>query len=367
MCTKITVKDKANNVVSMRTMEAAIDLEYEVAIIPRNYELPMSYNEEISGLGTYKSKYAVIGVRDFLGLYGSKTAIHEGMNEKGLAVGGNAFRKVCKYPLKDPKQFEQGNFDGEQLINYILGNFADISEVREFMAENEGNIFLDPRLEFNSSHFHISDATGKSILIEPVEGKFKILDNPMNVVTNAPHFESHVANLSNYMHLSPYDATNSMNFQNEKLGDYTDMSSGTGANGLPGNSYSMSRFVRAAFFQRTAVLDDNVENTIRTMWSIANHFDIPFGSNREHVNPVHKRTAGAEYWIWSDFDNNEVVDQSVLTMVQDQTNGILQYKDWKNNSIRQVNLHDYDLDAEEVVSISVYKDGSDKVQEITLK
>lgn len=367
MCTKIVVKDQANNVVSMRTMEAAIDLEYEIAIIPRNYELPMSYNEGIKNLGTYQTKYAIIGARDFLGLYGSKTSFHEGMNEKGLSIAGNAFRKVCKYPLKNPEKFTENDFDGEQLINYMLANYATLNEVRKFFEEFKHRIFMDPRLEYNTVHFMITDRSGESIVIEPVNGEFKIIKNPMNVMTNAPRIETHFANLSNFMHLSPYEAPNYLALQNETLGDYTNMSSGTGANGLPGNSYSMSRFVRAAFFQRTIVLDDNIKNTMRAVWSIANHFDIPFGSSRESVNPVHKKTASSEYWLWSNYENNEVVDQSVFTMVQDQTNGIIQYKDWKNNSIREVNMFDYNLDGDRILSIPVYNDQAKAVQKIILK
>ncbi|WOO87768.1 linear amide C-N hydrolase [Mollicutes bacterium LVI A0039] len=366
MCTKILAKDKANNIISMRTMEAAIDLEYEIAIIPRNYECNFTNNENIIDLGTYKTKYAVMGARDFLGLYGSKSSFHEAMNEAGLSIGANAFRNVCRFPIKDPADFKEGDFDGEEILNYIISNFKTVDEVRNFIDEYQGRIFMDTRLQYNTTHIAVSDATGATIVIEPIDGIFEIVDNPMNVITNAPTQQAHFANLSNYMHLSPYEATNSLNFQNETGGDYTNMSSGTGANGLPGNNYSMSRFIRGCFFQRTIVLDDNQENSMRAMWSVANNFDIPLGSSREKVNPVHKTTAGSKYWLWSDMDNDEVVDLSVFTMVQDQTNGIIQYKDWKNNSIREVNMHDYDLAGSKIISVQVYADGSEAVQKVEL-
>ncbi len=367
MCTKIMVKDKSGNVVSMRTMEAAINLEYGMKIIPRNFKKPMTQNPNITDLGTYNTKYAVLGAIDFHGLYGSKTSFHELINEKGMSVSGNAFRGVCKYPLKDPSEFVYGDFDGEELINYIGSMFSTLDEVKNFIENDfKDRIFMDTRLEFNTVHLFVSDKEGNSVVIESTNKEFKVIDNPLNVMTNSPDLHSQMLNLTNYMYLSPYQAPNKNEFLYTGGIDFENISSGTGANGLPGNSYSISRFVRAAFYQRTAVLDDNINNTMRTMWGIANNFDIPFGSNREKVNPVHAKTAGENVWLWSDKENAEVVDQSVFTMVQDHTNGIVQYKDWQNNSIREINMHDYDLDADHMFEISVYEDGSIPVQKIKL-
>ncbi len=368
MCTKIVVKDKANNVVSIRTMEAAINLEYGMKLIPRNFTRNMSQNPKIKNLGTYKTKYATLGAIDFHGLYGSKTAFHEAINEVGLSVSGNAFRGVCKYPLKDPKDFVEGDFDGEEILNYIAAMFSTLDEVRNFIENDyKDKIFMDTRLEFNTAHIFVSDIKGESIVIESTNGRFEVIDNPLNVMTNSPDLHTQMLNLTNYMYLSPYQAPNNNGFLYSGGIDFENISSGTGANGLPGNSYSMSRFVRAAFYQKTVALDDKVENTIRTMWGVANTFDIPYGSNREKVNPVHAKTAGEGTWLWSDREKAEVADQSVFTMVQDHTNGIVQYKDWQNNSIREINMHDYDLDSDKILEISVYQDNSTPVQKIKLQ
>ena len=366
MCTKIVLKDKANNIISIRTMEATINLEYAIQLIPRKYKLPLTYNKKITNLGSYSSKYAHIGIVDFKGLYGSKSAFHEGLNEKGLSISGNAFRKVCQYPLKEPEKFQHGDFDGEILINYLLSQYSNLEDVITFFNINENKIFLDPKLEFNTCHFMISDSTGESIVVEPLDGKFKITKNPENVMTNAPQIEYHFMNLSNYYQLSPYEQENKLDFKNEKISDYTHMSSGTGANGLPGGSYSMNRFVRAAFFRRTVMLDDNISNSLRAAWTIANNFDIPFGSNRENLNPIHQKTAPDKYWIWGDNPKREVCDQAVITLVQDNLRGVIQYKDWKNQSIREINMHDYNLDSSEIVSVKVFEDQTKSVQKVFL-
>lgn len=366
MCTKIMVKDKGGNVVSMRTMEAAVNMEFSMMFVPRNYEMKYTENKEIIDLGTYKTKYAVLGAVETNGYIGSTTAFHEAINEEGLSVGVNAFKKYCKYPLKNASEFVKGDFDGEQLMNYIISQFKTVQEVREFFESMEGKIFFEKKLEFNSSHIFISDKNGDAIIMEPIEGKLLVKNNPVKVLTNSPSFEMHLVNLTNYMNLNAFETKDLSNFHDEEY-DLIDISSGNGSAGLPGNSYSMSRFVRAAFYQKNMYLDDDVNHTMRAMWSTANNFDIPFGSSCETINETWKKTTPDEFWIWANKEENTVIDQAVFTMVQDQTNGVVQYKDWTNNSIREVSIHDYDLDGEKAYILSVYKDSVPQATKVKLK
>jgi len=38
-------------------------------------------------------------------------------------------------------------------------------------------------------HFVVYDKTGASIVIEPLDGKLKVYDNPLGVITNSPTFD----------------------------------------------------------------------------------------------------------------------------------------------------------------------------------
>src|SRR6185369_7266662 len=55
------------------------------------------------------------------------------------------------------------------------------------------------------AHFFLQDKSGKSLVVEPVDGTLKVHDAPLGVMTNAPTYDWHMTNLSNYVNLSVKD------------------------------------------------------------------------------------------------------------------------------------------------------------------
>ena len=51
-------------------------------------------------------------------------------------------------------------------------------------------------------HWRVGDSSGKQIVIEIEEGVPHIYDNTVGVITNAPGFQWHLTNLSNYVNLT---------------------------------------------------------------------------------------------------------------------------------------------------------------------
>jgi choloylglycine hydrolase len=131
-----------------------------------------------------------------------------------------------------------------------------------------------PEGEVAGVHFFIQDKTGKSIVIEPVEGTLKVYDAPLGVMTNAPTYDWHMTNLNNYVNLSVKDS------DPEKLGSVTLTAPGSGAglHGLPGDFTPPSRFVRAAIFSQAATPNPNAQDAVLSAFHILNQFDIPKGS-----------------------------------------------------------------------------------------
>ncbi len=123
-------------------------------------------------------------------------------------------------------------------------------------------------------HFFVQDKSGKSIAIEPIDGKVKVTDAPIGVMTNAPTYDWHMTNLDNYINLNAKD------IQNEKLGPVTlsAIGSGTGMLGLPGDFTPPSRFVRASMFSQAATSNAKAEDAVFSAFHILNQFDIPKGS-----------------------------------------------------------------------------------------
>ena len=53
-------------------------------------------------------------------------------------------------------------------------------------------------------HYHVSDATGRTVEITFVEGRIVLHDNPVGVLTNSPDLNWHYENLKNYANVTPY-------------------------------------------------------------------------------------------------------------------------------------------------------------------
>jgi choloylglycine hydrolase len=104
--------------------------------------------------------------------------------------------------------------------------------------------------------------------------------------------------------------------------------------GLPGDFTPPSRFVRAAVFSTTAIPSDNAEKGIEQVFHILNNFDIPVGVARaEEEGVIH-------------------TDYTMLTMARDPKNMRYYYKSYDDQTIRMVDLKQFDLDAKTIKMLS---------------
>ena len=123
-------------------------------------------------------------------------------------------------------------------------------------------------------HWRVADRSGKQIVIEVVDGEFKVYDNPLGVITNSPDFPWQMTNLNNYINL--FAGTTAAH----PFGDIWLHSFGAGSAhlGLPGDATPASRFVRAAFYQTTAPTPANAQKGVLAAFYLLNNFDIPLGT-----------------------------------------------------------------------------------------
>jgi choloylglycine hydrolase len=124
------------------------------------------------------------------------------------------------------------------------------------------------------AHFFIQDRSGKSIVVEPIDGTLKVHDAPLGVMTNAPTYDWHMTNLVVYINLSVKDVDTA------KVGDVTLSAFGSGAGllGLPGDFTPPSRFVRAVAFSQSAAPKATADDAVLSAFHILNQFDIPEGA-----------------------------------------------------------------------------------------
>jgi len=268
-CTSIVLNGTDNGRVYGRTMEFGIPLKSAIMITPRGYALQGVGIDSASGTGkNWVSKYSVIGA-NVLGL----PVYVDGMNEAGLAGGLLNAPNTAQY--QTPTQAESVNsIASQQLLIYVLTNFANVAEVRDALPKMFVN--SSPLKEWGGvakSRMTLHDSSGGSLVVEYLDGKLVMTDNVIGTMTNDPAFAWHLQNIGNYANLSGTDKK-PMEYNKQK---YFAASSGNGLHGLPGSFLSPDRFVRAStFVMNTPAATTDLQE--RRAWHIMNNFDIPFGA-----------------------------------------------------------------------------------------
>jgi choloylglycine hydrolase len=325
-CTGIMLRNSDGSIVHGRTLEFGIPVESTIAIVPRGYEF---VGKAPGGPGLkYKAKYGAVGTITFKDI-----AIADGLNEKGLAVGAFYLPTFAKYTeiTNDNRSKALSPID---FPNWILTQFETVAEVRA--AVERGRAVIAPTVlegwgpEAPPLHYAVYDKTGECIVIEPIDGKLKIYDNPLGVLTNSPTFDWHMTNLRNYIALNPRNVP-PVEIDGVKLQAF---GQGSGMLGLPGDYTPPARFVRAAVFSATAIPSANAEQGILQVFHILNNFDIPVGIARE------RDKAGTLF-----------TDSTQFTGARDPQNLRYYYRSYDDQTIRMVDLRKFDLNAKEVKTI----------------
>jgi penicillin V acylase-like amidase (Ntn superfamily) len=162
------------------------------------------------------------------------------------------------------------------LALYLLGNFKSVAEVKEALTNRSVSVWL-PKVPLVGNielpmHYILFDKTGAGIVIEYLDGKQNIHDNPVGVATNAPDFDWHLKNLNNYAQLTNLDKNSGQFGQLEVSAP----DSGNALAGVPSMQISPGRFVKAAFYTQYVRKADNPEDAVITLGHILNNFDRPY-------------------------------------------------------------------------------------------
>lgn len=316
-CTGIKLSAKDGSIVHGRTLEFGIKIDSSIVVVPRDFEFTGTTSK---GPGLkYKAKYGTVGVIAF-----DNPALMDGLNEKGLAVGTFYFPGFAGYtPLTAENQSVA--LSPVEFPNWILTQFATIDEVKE----NLSKVIIAPTIvqQWGPApapfHYIVFDKDGKSLVIEPRDGKLLTYDNPLGTFTNSPNFDWHMTNLRNYINLT------TLNAKPLKVDGLTFNSFGQGSGmvGLPGDFTPPSRFVRAAIFSITATPSADADEGVAQAFHILNQFDIPIGAAQTKEGNV----------VYSDYTQ--------VTCVRDPQSLKYYFKTYDDQNIKVVDLNSFDLNA----------------------
>lgn len=310
-CTDFRLTAQDGNVLITRTLEFGMDLKSNLRTSTRGRLFTNTAPDGKPGL-TWKAKYGYV----YLDGLNVDIAM-DGMNEKGLSIEALYLPGFAGYQTVPAGQ-DAYALPYIQTGNWILSNFATVDEVK--LALNHVFIFdqLIPTLgntEF-PLHFAVYEASGKSIVIEIVNGKIHVYDNKLGLMTNSPTYDWHLTNLTNYAYLTP---------QNPKpIQDngvlFASTGQGYGMIGLPGDISPSSRFVKIATLLRVVVQANNATDNLNLAQHIINNVDIPVGFAREPQN------------------GHFTSDKTEWTVFKDLTNLVLYYRTYADTSLHSVSL-----------------------------
>jgi choloylglycine hydrolase len=276
-----------------RSMEWPTDLLGEMTLVPRNFEL-----------GSFQTKYGFVGISH------GGLLFSDGLNEQGVACSG-LWLDESRYSEKTG-----GAFHVSELINYVLGNTKNVDEAVTFINANTFYTSAD----FGSLakgvtlllHFSITDATGRSVVVEFIDGKAVINENKVGAMTNDPRFEEQLKNWAKYEGKKfNEDSFEAFDFSPE------------------------GKFCRMAALNLTQAKVPNDFTAVNRAWSMLNTVDLP---------------QGVLYW-------RHISDHPQFTsyaVVADLNNRVYYFRTYDNYDIRKIDLSKIDFSTVKFQSASLF-------------
>jgi choloylglycine hydrolase len=283
-CTAFQLKSNDGAQIYFRSMEFGYPFNSKMLIVPRGTD----YTGTAPGGKPGKKwavKYGYVGLNvDVL-----PTAVADGQNEKGLAIGMLYLPGYAQYqdPAAAPADKTLGSWE---VPNYLLANCATVDEA---VAALKNDVYVAqqefvPFKEVLPVHWWIGDASGKVVVVEFVDGKLNVYDAPLGTLTNSPPYDWQTINVGNYVDISP------VNVPLRQLGKFTSVNygQGSGAIGLPGDMSPPSRFIRAALFSHWATPGATASDTVNLGFHVLNTFDIFNGAIQSNTADQTQNTKG---------------------------------------------------------------------------
>ncbi len=264
-CTGITLHARDNSTVVARTVDwSRTEMDNMYVIVPRGHtQKSLTPSGKMDGL-EFTSVYGYVGIAVQLPDF-----IIDGTNEAGLSAGLFYFPEYGEYPEYNANRKEDSIADFE-LVAWMLSRFSTIDQIQEAIKDiTVTNV--DPTA--STVHWRITDATGRQVILEFIDGNAHFYDSKVGTITNSPGYPWQITNLNNYINLRPGTAGPT------KLGNLTlrAFGSDSGMLGLPGDFTPPSRFVRAAMISNHAPQQKTGYDAAMKAFHLLDNLQVPLG------------------------------------------------------------------------------------------
>jgi choloylglycine hydrolase len=341
-CTGLRLIAKDGAVIFARTMEwGTFDLRSRVVVIPRNFSFQDKAGNGDKILG-WKTKYGAVGI-DAL----EKDVLIDGMNEKGLTVNAFYHEGYSVYPTYDPKK-ANSTISVLAFAPYLLTNCASVSDVKEVMRKITVIGVVEPVIGMAPPlHFGVTDSSGKTIVIEFINGQTIIHDAPLGVITNGPTYDWHMENFLNYVELETA-------LSHRKIEKLSDVKFGGGNKffGIPGDLTSPSRLLRVAANASLARVTPDGKETMYEAFRILDNFNLPVGKAAEGGGKI---------------DNANLRSATNWTSCYDTKNKVMYFHTLHNRRVRQINFKELNFDAKSILRLAIDVKKEQDIDDITHK
>ena len=258
MCTGIRFTDGSGHLYLARNLDWSTGYGERVVVTPTGFATS-------SPFGAVPSiKHAVIG----MGIVEEGTPLYfDAGNDAGLAVAGLNFPGYAHYP-SEPADGGT-NVAAWEFPLWVASQFTTVDEVESALGDvTIVDRPINEKYPSSMLHWIIGDAD-RAIVVEQTADGLHVFDDDVDVLANQPGFAWHHENLRNYLNLSsdyPQDTV-------VGRAHLTPFGSGAHMRGIPGDYYSTSRFVRAAYvhsnYPQQTTEADNVSRAFHTLQQVA--------------------------------------------------------------------------------------------------
>lgn len=294
MCTGIRFNSASGEMYFGRNLDWSCGYGEKVRIAPAGFAVPYKFEDDVV------SQHAVIGMCVD---YKNYPMFFDCGNDAGLAIAGlnfPGFAEYAPYPAEG-----KTNICAFEFPFWVCAHFSSVDEVKE--ALNDAVIVgasAGEGLGVSYLHWLIGDST-KSIVVESVADGLHVVEDPVDVLANQPSIEWHLENLRSYVTVEN-DYAQGTKWGNAELNPY---GAGASMRGIPGDSYSPSRFVKAAFlnshYPEKTSEHDNVIRCFRTLEGVAMVEGAAMMGNGEFEKTLYTScfSASSGRYYFSDYEN----------------------------------------------------------------
>ena len=272
MCTNFKHPKAADGTVCVgRTMEFPDVLPWQLGIVAADFA---GRSESSSNAKTWTATHGIVGMGAF-----KPNWLGDGMNTAGLSAHILYMPGHCTYQ----KPREDGTDIGIlEIVAYVLGTCATTAEAKAALATCNVVDFTPKEVPVALPLHLIVHDSDSCIVAEFHPEGMRVLDNPLQIATNAPYLEWHLTNITNYLSLSPNNPAPL------EVGGTTfaPAGQGQGFRGLPADENSSSRFVRLFANVHFATPPTDSKHAIMDTIRILHGFDLVPGTVMEVVSPT---------------------------------------------------------------------------------